>query len=279
MLASSPALLKADTEDRSDRELRVIAYNIYKCTGWPNDRALAKQAVSLNQMADRLAMELQLYAPHIVCFSESPSETLTQHVADALGMQHVRFPSGGAWPGTLLSQFDVIESENAPLGTTRPDDLFTRHWGRATLRVPTAFNWIGSDQLVVHSAHLHPAEDPSIRLREVPAMLKSMREDLTAKRPMLLIGDLNHRPDTAEYRQWIDAGWTDTFAQVGSGDGYTIKADTPYKRIDYVMAAGPLASHIRESRPLFEGAFRIHENDEHGFALSDHLPQYAVFRA
>jgi hypothetical protein len=90
---------------------------------------------------------------------------------------------------------------------------------------------------------------------------------------------LNHAPDTEEYKLWMDAGWIDTFAKVGKGEGLTIKADTPYKRIDYVMAAGPIAKRIVESRPLFQGAFRLNVSDPQAFALSDHLPQLAVSAA
>jgi len=35
---------------------------------------------------------------------------------------------------------------------------------------------------------------------------------------------------------------------------------------------------VTESRPLFEGAFRLNIDDEESFALSDHLPQLAVFQ-
>ena len=96
---------------------------------------------------------------------------------------------------------------------------------------------------------------------------------------MLLIGDLNHGPGTDEYKLWIDAGWVDTFAKVGKGRGSTIKSDIPKWRIDYVMAAGPIANQIVESRPLFGGAFRLNIADKESFALSDHLPQLAVFQS
>ena len=258
-------------EDQRLQPLRVIAYNVYACKGWPADRRLAKKAVEREQMAKRLAMELALYEPDLINFSESPSEAVAKEVAKHLGMNHVRFPSGGNWPGTLLSRFEIIDSQNVPLGSTRPKDLFTRHWGRGTLQLPNG------DSLVVHSAHLFPGADPSIRLKEIKVMLAAMRDDLDAGRSMLLIGDLNHGPDTQEYKLWMDAGWTDTFAQVGSGQGLTIKADIPQYRIDYVMASGPIAKQIVESRPLFEGAFRLNLADENAFALSDHLPQLAVF--
>ncbi|QEG43611.1 endonuclease/exonuclease/phosphatase family protein [Roseimaritima ulvae] len=262
-------LSAAEPEDRS---LRVIAYNVYKCTGWPKDRARAKQATAAGQMPDRIAMELALYQPDIINFSESPDEAVVKRIAERLRMNYVRFPSGGNWPGTLLSRYEIEASKNVPLVSgERPKDLFTRHWGRATIRLPDA------GPLIVHSAHLYPGADPAIRLREIPAMLESMRDDFEANRSMLLIGDLNHGPDTEEYKMWIDAGWVDTFSKVGKGDGLTIKADKPQWRIDYVMAAGAIAQNIYQSKPLFEGAFRTNPADPESFALSDHLPQLAEF--
>ncbi len=104
----------ARAADTAPNELRVIAYNILKCTGWPADRNLARRAVERKQIPRRIALELALYDPHVVTFSESPSEELTREIAELLGMNHVRFPSGEDWPGTLLSKFEVVESQNAP---------------------------------------------------------------------------------------------------------------------------------------------------------------------
>lgn len=251
--------------------LRVISYNIYRLKGWPSDRTRAKQAVAKGQMAKRLAMELALYEPDVINFSESPGEELTQEIAEILGMHHVRFPSAGSWPGTLLSKFKILDSQNVPINDERPKELFTRHWGRATLDLP------GDEKLIVHSAHLYPGTDPKTRLKEIPVMIESMKPDIEAGRSLLLIGDLNHTPDTKEYQLWLDAGWVDTLTEVGKGEGLTFKSDAPRKRIDYVLAAGPIAQRASKSRPLFEGDFRLNMNDETSFALSDHLPQLAVF--
>ena len=270
MTLPEPTGLLAD--DSKKRPLRVISYNVYDCTGWPKDRPMGKKATRLGQMPARFAHELALYEPDIINFSESPDEAVAKQIAKRLGMNYVRFPSGGKWPGTLLSRFEITEPRNVPLVKgERPSDLFTRHWGQATVKLPTG------EPLIVHSAHLYPGMDPTLRLREIPLMLASMKKDLDAGKSMLLIGDLNHTPDSKEYKLWIDAGWTDTFAKVGEGDGLTIKSDKPAYRIDYVMAAGPIAKRLTESRPLFEGAFRVNNEDPTSFALSDHLPQLAVF--
>jgi endonuclease/exonuclease/phosphatase family metal-dependent hydrolase len=226
----------------------------------------------MKQMPQRLALELAIHEPYIINFSESPAKAVTDELAGLLGMHVVRFPSGGNWPGTLLSRFEIADARNAPVvGGQRPADLFTRHWGRAVIKLPA------EQELIVHSAHLHPADDPAIRLREIRAMLAAMKEDLDSARSMLLIGDLNHTPDSQEYQLWRDAGWVDTFAQVGKGKGLTFTADAPYKRIDYVMATGAIAARLVQATPLFMGAFRLNVDDEQSFALSDHLPQMATF--
>ena len=177
-------------DDPAARPLRVIAYNIYALKGWPHQRDSAKQAVAKGQMAERMAMELELYAPDIVTFSESPAEELTKQVARRLGMYHARFSSGGNWPGTLLSRFKIVDSQNTPLDGPRPKDLFTRHWGRTTIQLPAGQSQLPSGQsLIVHSAHLYPGADPARRLREISAMLRSMKADLTSGRSILLMGD------------------------------------------------------------------------------------------
>jgi endonuclease/exonuclease/phosphatase family metal-dependent hydrolase len=104
-----------------------------------------------------------------------------------------------------------------------------------------------------------------------------MAADMEANRSMLLLGDLNHTPEAQEYRMWQEAGWIDTFTAAGTGQGPTIPANMPTRRIDYIFARGPIAERIIESRRLYEGAFRLDNHDPHGFALSDHLPHLAVF--
>ncbi len=258
--------------DDDQQRLRVIAYNVFAGTGWPSNRKLAIKAVAKGQMAKRLAMELALHDPDIINFSESPGEKMVKEIAELLEMNYVRFPSGGDWPGTLLSRFEILESKNVPLDRQRPRELFTRHWGRAMIRLPNR------EALIVHSAHLYPTADPTVRIHEVTAMLQTMRTELDAGHSMILMGDLNLGPDTKEYKLWIEAGFVDTFAKVGVGSGHTYRSDTPKWRVDYVMAAGAIANGIVDSRPLFEGAFRLNIADKKSFALSDHLPQLAVFQ-
>lgn len=272
-LLGSPALAR---NSRSNTPIRAIAYNVLECKGWPSDKENALKAVEKGQMAKRFALELSLYDPDIIAFAESPDQAITDEIARLLNLNVTYFPSGGYWPGTLFSRFDIIDSTNVPIVEgSRPEDLFTRHWGKATLRLSA------NETLTVYSAHLFPQNNPEgriLREREIAEILKATERDSRNGQSILLIGDLNHTPDTPEYKLWMDAGWIDTHTAAGEGAGNTFRVDDPTRRIDYLMAYGPLAERITESRPLFEGAFRVNPDDPGSFALSDHLPVMADFR-
>lgn len=271
LLLAWPSFTVAD--DKPDSKLRVIAYNVYECTGWPKDRERAHQATAQGQMPQRFAMELALHSPDIINLSEAPKEPVVAEIARLLKMNYVFFPSGGKWPGAILTRHKIVRSANAPdLHSTDDKTLFTRHWGMAELELT------GGKSLVVHSAHLHPS-DSAVRQREIAAMLASMKGDLAARRSMILMGDLNHEPLPPEYDLWLKGGWVDGFSVVkeGGGQQFTFAGDDLKRRIDYVFAAGPLARSIVESRPLSEGAFRLNTADPLAFSLSDHFPQLCVF--
>ncbi|MEC3878139.1 endonuclease/exonuclease/phosphatase family protein [Parapedobacter sp. 10938] len=260
-------LLACAGQSNKPVSIRVIAYNILKCTGWP-----VEHVEDESQIPALIAQELSKYKPDIVNFSESPEESVVKQIADLLQMDYVYFPSGGNWPGAVLTHHEILDSVNVPVVSgARPETLFTRHWGRATLRIA------GSHTLTVHSAHLYPFDTPegvAVRRQEIREIVKSMETDRIADKKIIVIGDLNHTPDVEEYAQWMDAGFVDSFIAAGEGDGFTIRADTPNKRIDYVLSRGLEAS---AGRPLFEGAFRTDPSVPDSFALSDHLPYFAQF--
>lgn len=270
-LGLTSAIGRSNTKDT----LRVIAYNVYGCTGWPRDHERPQKASEKGQMPSRIAQELALYDPDIINFSESPDEPVVSEIAKQLDMNYVRFPSAGNWPGILISRFEITNSENVPVVKgKRPEDLFTRHWGKATVQLPSG------ESISVHSIHLYPHDNPEargIREREISKILESMQEDIKHDNSVLVLGDLNHTPSMPGYKQWIEAGWTDTFDEAGEDKGLTINAAEPKRRIDYILAHGPIAKQVVDSRPLFEGAFRTNPDDPNSFALSDHLPQLAVF--
>ncbi|AMV16343.1 endonuclease/exonuclease/phosphatase family protein [Planctomyces sp. SH-PL14] len=266
------AAIRPAAGDEKPGTFRVVAYNVYECTGWPKDRTQGHVATAKGQMPARFAQELELHEPDLINFSESPREEVVADIARRLKMNYVFLPSGGKWPGAILTRYQIVASRKATeLAPTADKALFTRHWGMAELHRPDG------KRIIVHSAHLHPS-DAALRQREVAVMLEVMKPDLAAEREMILMGDLNHEPTRPEYRQWIQGGWTDGFQATDERPGVTFMADDLKRRIDYVFAVGPLAKSVIESRPLFEGEFRLNTSDPADFALSDHLPQLCVFR-
>src|SRR5690625_730635 len=266
---------KKRSNKQNQQTLNVIAYNILAGRGWPQERELAVRSRDRQQFASRIALELSLYDPDIIAFQESPAEEIIQQIARHLEMDYAFLPSAGNWPGAILTHHDIVEYENVPLVTgSRSDDLFTRHWGRAAIRLESGEN------LVVHSVHLYPHDNPEsreIRIREITEILTSMESDFRSDASMLVLADLNHMPQTPEYEMWMEAGWKDTYEEAGTGDGNTINAADPDRRIDYVLARGPISDRLVEARALFEGNFRTNPDDDKSFALSDHLPHLAQF--
>ncbi|MGI9517360.1 MAG: endonuclease/exonuclease/phosphatase family protein [Pirellulaceae bacterium] len=258
------------TAASGEQAFTTITYNILAARGYPErDANRTRLQNARPQMPRRIAQELALYQPHLVTFQESAAEDVMARIAGDLEMNHVYFPGG--FPGTLMSCYEIVESTNCPLAgeVEGAAELFSRHWGRAVLRVD------GTD-MVVYSAHLHPG-DAAIQKREVAAMVAAMSEDLSAGRPLILQGDLNHDPTDPNYQSWVDTGLQDAFADCGSGEGLTCSTTNLRWRIDYVWSAGPLSEQLASCRVLDEGAFIENANDPASFALSDHLPVIATF--
>ena len=249
---------------------RTISYNVLALRGYPErTENKARLSRARPQMTQRLALELSLYDPDLITFQESPSEKMVARIAELMGMNYSWFPGG--FPGTVLSKSEITVSENCPLsnGANRPKDLFTRHWGKAVLNLQ-------DQELVVYTAHLHPAKQ-ELREREVDAMLESMSSDLAGGKNVILQGDLNMKPDNPLYQRWSAAGLQDAFVAKGTGNGLTMSATERRSRIDYIWSAGPLLAGLADCRVLAEGNFIDHPADKAGFALSDHLPVMATF--
>jgi endonuclease/exonuclease/phosphatase family metal-dependent hydrolase len=260
--------------------LTTISYNILACLGYPRTPENEfRWTAARDQMEARMAQELLLYTPDIITFSESVTRDAASRIAERLAMNFAWFAPGVpsykgypiGFPGTVFTRYRIVESQNAPYasGHTADPGLFTRHWGRAVVDT-------GTERIVVCSGHMFP-HTPDVREREITEMLAVIGRDIASGASVLFQGDLNHTPESPEYKRWVDAGLIDTWAAKGTGFPFTSNTVKPRARIDYIWAAGPIAKRLREARVLHEGAFRTNPEDPASFALSDHLPVIARF--
>lgn len=251
--------------------IRTITYNVYDVQGWTAEDADGAGAARADDVGvtDELCTALREQDPDIVTFAEAPSRDVVHDIGSRLGLSVQFFPSGGNWPGALLSAIPIERA--TPARELFPDtsgDLFTRHVGRTTFKTD-----FGS--VVFYSAHLHPF-DEAVRAREVATLRTAIRDDLDAQRNVVLQGDLNHRPSDPEYDDWANTGLIDSYATVGVGPAETITAHAPKRRLDYIWVGGPLTDRLQQARVLRSQPFGPgKQTAAAGTFLSDHLPVLA----
>lgn len=278
LIAAGIAVPALGAQAQTPGRIRTISYNVLAFRGYPHT---SKTSDALDATAaehpEMTARALKAFDPDIISLQEGPPEELVARFAKELGMNHVWFKGGwegnddypGGFPGAIITKYPIIASENRPdLDGPHPETLFTRHLGRAVLDTP-----IG--RLHVISTHFH-ASDHEVRMQEAAAIVRLVKY-FHSSGPVLLQGDLNHKPDDPEYAIWKDAGLVDIGAQHGIGEAPTFSSVRPNTRIDYVWGTAELGRASRHAQVLNETPFVPAPGDEASYALSDHLPVLADF--
>jgi len=241
-----------------------IAYNVRGWDGWPSFKGL-----NFSEIGERFADALGRYSPDIITFSEAPLCSITNIIADKLGMNIFVFPSSWSWHGVLLTKYKVLDVKAFSFDRDYwSRDLFSRHWGRCIIE--TEFG-----KVVLHSLHLFPDPSSQRHRDEVLEVLKILRRDIDLGYPILLQGDLNHEPIHESYKRWLEIGLIDLFTEAGIGEENTFRSDNPSQRIDYIFTNNILVDHLIECRVLDIYPFTPGKD---GVALSDHLPIIAIFK-
>ena len=274
-LLGTSMLARADEENTP---FRTVTYNVLAFRGFPKtDATRSRLESSCDRHPEMTAETLKTFTPDIVTLQEGPSEALVERFAKTLGMSYAYFPGGwkgnnsypGGFPGAIVTHFDIMASENRPsAGAAHDETLFTRHLGRAELDTPFG-------RLHVVSAHFH-AQKHEVRMLEAAAIVALITK-LRATGPVLLQGDLNHRPDAPEYKVWVEAGLVDIGARQGIGEQPTAPSIRPRSRIDYIWATPELAARAQHAEVLDKPPFVPDPEDPSAYALSDHLPVLAAF--
>lgn len=193
----------------------------------------------------RVAAELDAWDADVVLLQEvdrgrDRSDLVAQAswLGDRLGLDWAYGPTRQLRPGStgnaVLSRFPVTDVR--PGSLPRLPGLFRR----GLLRVTVDVDGREVDVMSTHLDHVSPAA------RQAQAAAVAAGVGRTG-RPALLGGDLNAEPGLPPLNVLARAGLLDPWPAVGRGDGLTVPAADPQRRIDYVLADDafvPLRSEV-----------------------------------
>ena len=222
-----------------DRTVTVATYNIHSGVGADGVLDLER----LGRVLEETGAEVVALQEVDRCREDSGHVDQAAWFAERLGMEmafganlDLDPPGAGQrrrqYGTALLSRHPIASHGNTPL------PRFPRGEQRGLLETVVDIAGHRVRVLVTHLQHDNAQE----RLAQVDAVLAHPDTGL----PTILLGDLNARPDSAEYSR-ITSAYDDVWAAVGHGPGYSVHALAPRERIDYVLTrAGvrPVSAHL-----------------------------------
>jgi len=159
---------------------------------------------------------------------------------------------GGEYGNAVLTRFPVLRVTNTPYQMLRAGEQ------RGLMQMVLD---VYGRELVFMNTHIDYRPDDAERMLNVGEIETRLKQ--YAGRPIILCGDFNATPESRVCRR-LSENLDDAWARVGEGDGFTIPASQPTKRIDYVW--------ISKDRSLEALKVRVPRSD-----ASDHLPVVAEF--
>lgn len=226
-------------------DVRVLVYNIH--AGWD-----AAGKVNL----DRVAAHIRETHADIVLLQEvdrftTRSNNVDQvaHLARATGMRSAFGKTldyqGGEYGIAILSRWPVRSDTLIPLRVEPPQQ---RAGGRTEPRgaLYAVLARPGGD-VHVFNTHIDASADDRYRLQEIRGVAAAAASVRPGAR-VLVGGDLNATPESGVLAYILGDNWRDAFGECGTGNGLTYPANTPVKRIDYLLLSS--GWHCREAQVL-----------------------------
>ncbi len=219
------------------RPLTVLAFNIHYAT-------TPGGSVQL----DRIADEITAWKPDVVLLQEvdegrprTGGVRQAEVLGKATGMQWVyggnqRSRGTGPIGNAILSRYPISEWSNTPLPVAG---------GKEQRGLLHALVNVDGTEISVYSTHFDH-HSGGARVAQAQATLQVLAADA---RPKILGGDLNTGPGGAPVRALRGGGLGDAWA-VGEGNGMTVPASSPRRRIDFVLHDGwftPLQAAVLRS--------------------------------
>ncbi|MBI5305443.1 MAG: endonuclease/exonuclease/phosphatase family protein [Chloroflexi bacterium] len=200
--------------------VRVMTYNIHN--GFNTDGRLDLESI---------ARTIEQGKPDVVGLQEIARGWVVDSSVDTLAwlsrrlkMPYIFAPTADrVWGNAILSRYPIKAWGSEPLP---PRDLPLKR-GVMWARIDAG----NGDELLFIATHYHHVEkDTAIRQQQSPEIVRVWNQ-----RPrVVMVGDLNARPESKEIAMLREAGLKDAFAAIGNGDGFTFNSVKPYERIDYI---------------------------------------------
>lgn len=235
-VGAEAAVPEAAVPEAGDRPLRAMSFNIHHGRGLDGVVDLERVAAAIEE-ADPDVVGLQEVDRHWSERSDFVDQAgvlarrLNMHVVyganldrDPLEPDQPRRQYGTA----ILSDHPILEWRNVFLPRTGTNEQRGLLEARVNVRgVP----------VLVYNTHLqHNSQSERI------AQIDAIREIIgTPQDSVVLVGDLNARPDTPEIAA-ITEQLRDAWVAAGVGEGYTYPAEGPSARIDYVLTSADVVA-------------------------------------
>ena len=223
----------------SDREpadtsfpLRVMVYNIH--SGFDTGGSLDMEALSrVIEDSEATVVGLQEVSRGQLISGVADQLTLLQQ---RLGFEHAAYfgTTDPTFGNAVLSRFPILETQRAHL--PQVGTPLRRGYLGTTIQ-------IGETEILFISTHLQHVNDSSVHEIDpegdlYPVHTEQIEAILTewgGVQPAILVGDFNARPGWAQLEELLAAGWADSWAEAGTGEGLTSPSDDPQYRIDYIF--------------------------------------------
>lgn len=240
-------------QNKSTNSFRVMSYNIHHAEGLDGKVDLLRIAELIKrEKADIVALQEVDKGVERTARRDLSAELAALTGMTCIFSNNYNF-QGGEYGNAVLTRYPVKRTANLHYQMIRPGEQ------RGILQLILE---IKGREVVFMNTHIDYRSEDIERWSNVGEIEKLAAQ--YAPRPIIMCGDFNDTPDSRVCRRLAET-FTDTWAAIGEGDGFTIPAESPRKRIDYLwLSKGNL---FFEPKKIW-----VPRSD-----ASDHLPVVAEF--
>lgn len=232
---------------------RVMTYNIHHGEGLDGNVDLQRIAGLIKrEQADIVALQEVDKGVARTARRDLPAELAALTGMTAVFSNNFHY-QGGEYGNAILTRFPVRTWTNTHYAMIRPGEQ------RGLLQVVLT---VLNRELVLLDTHIDFRPDDTERLKNI-AELRDVIQRYHGL-PIILCGDFNDTPGSRTCKE-VAEQFIDTWTVAGGENGFTIPADKPRKRIDYIW--------LSKASPITPVKIWVPRSE-----ASDHLPVVGEFR-